>query len=137
MAPDHHGKGVFEAERGSDCDLVAGRVEAPNGKENSIGIAIERLFQDGGEGGAGVFDVGIDATGDERLVADVTAGEVEAALDLKVRSGFDLLGEQFAEDDLFGEVLGADHGMIGAGRGTTEEKEEEASDDGCNRVKCC
>ena len=83
----------------------------------AVRIAIERLLENGGEGGAGVFDVGIDAPGDQGLVADVAAGEIEAALDLEMRLGFDFLGEQFAEDHLLGEVLGADDGMVGARRG--------------------
>jgi hypothetical protein len=94
----------------------------------------ERLLEDGGERGAGVFDVGVDATGGEGLLADVAAGEVEAAVDFNVGlalggvDGFDLLGEQFAEDDLLGEVLGANNYFRGAGRraGAEGEQDEDA-----------
>jgi len=54
-------------------------------------------------------------------MADVAAGEIEAALDLEMGFGFDLLGEEFAEDDLFGEVFCADDGVVGAGRGAGGE----------------
>ena len=90
----------------------------------------ERLLEDGGEGGAGVLDVGVDAAAGEGLLADVAAGEVEAAVDalgmaFGGEDGFDLLGEEFAEDDLLGEVLGADDDARGARRGAGGEKQQQ------------
>ena len=87
-----------------------------------FGITVDGLLEDCGERRAGVFDVGIDAARNERLIADVAAGEVETALDFETGPGFDLLREQLAEDDLFGEVLCADDGMIGARRRATDEE---------------
>jgi hypothetical protein len=81
------------------------------------------LFENRGKCGAGVLDIGVDAAGDEGLVADVAAGEIEAALDLDMGFGFDFLGEEFAEDDLFGEVLCADDGVVGTRRGAGGEKD--------------
>ena len=87
----------------------------------------QRLLEDCGERGAGVFDVGVDAAAGEGLLADVAAGEVEAAVDSLGMAfggvdGFDFLGEEFAEDDLLGEVLGADDDARGARRSTGEVK---------------
>ena len=66
--------------------MVARGVEGADGGEDLRGVALagwrERLLEDGGEGGAGVLDVGVDAAGGERLLADVAAGEVEAAVDV-------------------------------------------------------
>jgi len=127
VAADDHGEGVFEAEGLGGDDVVAGGVETADGLEDAGGVSRfsgfgKWLFDDGGEGGAGVFDVGIDAAGYEGLVADVAAGEIEAALDLEVGFGFDLLGEKFAEDDLFGEVFCADDWVVRPGRGAGGEE---------------
>ena len=81
-----------------------------------FGSRCEGLLEDRGERGAGVFDVGVDAARDQRLMADVAAREIEAALDFEVGFGFDLLSEKFAEDNLLGEVFCADDGVVGARR---------------------
>ena len=85
VGADDHGEGVFEAERRLDADVVARGVEGADGGEDAGGVALagrrERLLEDRGERGAGVFDVGVDAAADEGLLADVAAGEVEAAVD--------------------------------------------------------
>lgn len=39
---------------------------------------------------------------------DVSAAEIEASLDGKMSSIFDLLGNEFSEDDLLGEILASD-----------------------------
>ena len=51
---------------------------------------------------------------DERLVADVAAGEVEPSLHLEIGFGFDFLRKKLAEDDLLGEILRANDGVVGA-----------------------
>ena len=84
-------------------------------RERGLRIAINGLLQYRGECGAGVFNVGVDAAGNQRLMADVTAGEIEAALDLQMCFRFDLLREQLAEDDLLSEILCADDGVFGRG----------------------
>jgi len=94
--------------------VVARGVEARDGADDAAGVAIDGLFEDGGEGGAGVLDVGVDAAADEGLLADVAAGEVEAAIDAATAKGFDLLSEELADDGLLGEVLGANDDARGA-----------------------
>lgn len=121
---DDHGEGVVEAKGRLYLDVETVFVEAGDGFVDSGGVAVEGLFEDGGEGGAGVLGIGVDAAGDEGLMAEVGAGEVEAAVDLLVSLGFNLLGEEFAEDDLLGEVLGSDGDAGGAWRGAGGEEEE-------------
>ncbi len=48
-------------------------------------------------------------------MADVGAGEIEAALDGKMSFVFDLLGDDFSQDELFGEIFGADDYAVFAG----------------------
>jgi hypothetical protein len=59
------------------------------------------------------------------LLANVTASEIKAALDFETGFGFDFLGEEFAEDHLLSEILGADDGMVWAGRGAGGQKTAE------------
>jgi hypothetical protein len=63
-------------------DFVARFVEGAYGVEDARGVACagrgQGLFEDGGERGAGVFDVGVNASTGERLLADIASGEVEA-----------------------------------------------------------
>ena len=109
---------------GPDGDVVALGVKAGDGGADRPASRSTGLLEDGGERGAGVFDVGVDAAGDERLLAEIAAGEIEAALDFAGAGGFDFLGEEFAEDDLLGEVFCADDDVRGArwgaGDGQTE-----------------
>jgi hypothetical protein len=51
-------------------------------------------------------------------MANVTAGKIEAAFDRKMSFAFDLLGDDFTENELFGEIFGADDDTVGAGRTT-------------------
>jgi hypothetical protein len=57
------------------------------------------------------------------LLADVTAGEVEATLDFQMGFGFDLLGEQLAENHLLSKVFGTDDGVVGTRRCATGHEE--------------
>jgi hypothetical protein len=42
---------------------------------------------------------------------------------MELGAGFDVLGQEFAENDLFGEVLRADHGAVWAwGRAGCEQR---------------
>ena len=57
---------------------------------------------------ASVFDVEVDLSGRQRRMADVGAAEAESAFGGQVGVPFDQLGDQFAENLLFGEVFAAD-----------------------------
>ena len=56
-------------------------------------------------------------------MADVAAGKIEAAFDRKMSFVFDLLGDDFAEDELFGEIFGADDDAVGARRAAGSEQQ--------------
>src|SRR5207302_6987872 len=72
-------------------------------------------------------------------MADEGSGKIEAALDSQAGSGFKLLGNQLAENELLGEVLGADDDAVLAGGAAPDEKSrqnEECSkaSRGCRRA---
>ena len=46
---------------------------------------------------------------------DVSAAEIKAALDRKMSFVFDLLRDEFTEDDLFGEIFAADDDAVAVG----------------------
>src|ERR1700751_4717497 len=55
VSADDHGEGVVEAEGRTDGDMVFRGVEAAHGIENLLRVAVDRLLEDGGERGSGVF----------------------------------------------------------------------------------
>ncbi len=66
------------------------------------------MFEDRGQRGAGVFGISVDASGKNALMGNVSAAEIETAFDGEMSFVFDLLGNEFSEDDLLGEVLASD-----------------------------
>ena len=62
VSANDHGEGVFKAKRIGNCDVVSRSVEPAHGIENGLWISIDRLLEDGSEGGSGVFNVGVDAS---------------------------------------------------------------------------
>jgi hypothetical protein len=108
VAADDHGESIFEAERLGDFQVEAVGVELLDAAVNGGGIALWRFVQDGGEGGAGVFDVEVELAGEEGFVDEERAAEVGFAHDGDAGAGFDVLGEELGEDDLLGEEFGAD-----------------------------
>ena len=57
VAADDHGEGVLETEAGEDADLVELVVEGGDGGVDEGWVAVDGLLEDGGESGAGVFNV--------------------------------------------------------------------------------
>ena len=91
-------------------------IEARRGCDDGGGVRVERLFEDGGQSGAGILHVTVDAARLQGLLADIASGEVKAALYFLTGAGFDVLGQEFSEDNLFGEILGTDDEVRGARR---------------------
>jgi len=75
-------------------------------------IGAGRLFENSGQSRAGVFGVNIDSSGEDGLVADEGAGQIEAALDWQVSARLDNLREELTENELLGEVFGADYDVV-------------------------
>jgi hypothetical protein len=108
VAANDHGKGVFETEGLGDFEVETVGIELLDALINGVRIALRGFIQDSGKGSAGVFDVEIELAGFEGFVDEERAAEVGFALDGDAGFGFDVLCEEFGEDDLFGEKLGAD-----------------------------
>src|SRR5579862_758961 len=70
------------------------------------------LFQDRGERGARIFGVNVNASTENGLLANERSGEIELALDGELCLPLDLLSQDFSEDELLGEVLGANHNSV-------------------------
>ena len=109
-------EGVIEAKGLADVQIELPGVFGFDLVVNLCGIAGRRLLQDCGERGAGVFGINIDAAAENCLVANVAAGKIEAAFDREMSFVFDLLGDDFTEDELFGEIFGADDDAVRARR---------------------
>ena len=85
------------------------------------------MLENRGQSGARVFGINVDASGENALVGDVCSAEIETSLDRKMSFVFDLLGDEFSEDDLLGEVLATDDDA-GAVRTAGEKGECERDD---------
>ncbi len=118
LAADFDGEGVIESKRLPDREIKLPGVFGLDALVNLFGIARRRLLQNRGQGGAGVFGIDIDAAAQNGLLADVGSGKIEATLYREMSFIFDLLGHDFAEDELLGEILGANDDAVGARRAT-------------------
>ena len=106
---DDHGESVFEAKRLGEVEVEALGVLAPDAGEYLGGVlVIGRLVEDGGESCTSVFDIEIEIAGEEGLVDEKSAAEIGFADDGNTGACFDVLGEEFGEDDLLGEKFRAD-----------------------------
>jgi len=109
VIPAHdHGEGVLEAERLGDFEVETLGVTLLDARVNVAGVAAGRFVEDCGEGRAGVFDVKVEIAGEKRFLAQEGAPEIGFAVDVNAGAGFDMLSEEFGEDDLLGEKFGAD-----------------------------
>src|SRR5258708_39743672 len=112
FAPDDEGKRVVESEWWSDFQTKARGILTPDSVVDFSRITHGRLFQNGRQRRTGVFGVKVDPAGQDSLVADISPGQIEAALNLEAGLGFEVLRQKFAEDDLLREVLGANHDSV-------------------------
>ncbi|MGC1489960.1 MAG: hypothetical protein WA798_01225, partial [Candidatus Acidiferrum sp.] len=127
LAANDHGEGVFKAKRFGEREMEAIGVLLFDAIIDGGGSVTGkwRLIEDGGEGGAGVFDVEIEIAGEKSFVDEESATEIGFAVDVNAGARFDVLGEEFGEDDLLSEKLGADGEMRlgGTAAGGSEVKE--------------
>jgi hypothetical protein len=70
------------------------------------------FFQNGGERRSSVFGIDIDAPAEDCLMANIAARKVETAFYQQVSFVFDLLRDDFAEDELLSEIFGSDYDAI-------------------------
>jgi len=105
VATDDHGESVFKAERLGENEVEALSVLIFDASVDGGGGIVGRrgFVEDGGESGAGVLDVEIEIAGEEGLVDKESAAEIGLANDRDAGASFDVLGEEFGENDLLGE----------------------------------
>ena len=108
LPADFDGEGVIKSERLAEFEIKPLGVFRLDPVVDLVGIARRLLFQNCGQGGAGVFGVDINAAAKNGLLANVAARQVETALDRQVGLVLDLLRDDFTEDELLGEIFGAD-----------------------------
>jgi hypothetical protein len=140
VAADDHGESIFEAERLGDFQVEAVGVELLDAKVDGGGIALWRFVQDGGEGGARVFDVEVELAGEEGFVDEERAAEVGFAHDREAGACFDVLGEELGKDDLLGEEFGADgdfslRRFVAGGEEVEDVKEEKEVEQRATHVR--
>src|ERR1700722_7486554 len=115
------GEGVVEAEWRANHQGETLCIFRLDFVVNLLSPAVRAFFQDCSQGCAGVFGIDINAPSEYGLLADIGASEIEAGFDGKMGFGFNLLGDDFSEDELLGEVFGADDNAIFARRAASDE----------------
>src|SRR5712692_9229991 len=137
IAANDHGESVFEAERLGDFKMEAIGVELLDAVVDGVrvivmcdtlAVRIWGFIQDGSEGGAGVFDVEVEFAREERFVDEERAAQIGLSNDRDFGFGFDMLRQEFGENDLLGEKFGADGDFglrrFGAGGKEADEVKE-------------
>jgi hypothetical protein len=109
LAANDDGEGIVEAQRVHDFQVETRGVLAFGLVVHAPGVAFYRLLQNGGERSAGVLHIGVDSPRQQRLMADVGAGEIKPPLHVQPRLRFQMLRKHLAQDSLLGEVLRSNH----------------------------
>src|SRR5262249_19549606 len=109
-------EGVVEPKIGADLQVEARLIFAGDGVKDLLRIFGRRQFQNCGQSCASVLGVNVDASGENGLMTNVGTGEIEAALDGKVSFGLNLLGNDFSQHELLGEVFRAYNDTVAARR---------------------
>ena len=137
---DDHREGVFESERFGDFEIEALGVALLDTSVDGlrVGVVGRRLVEDGGQRGAGVFDIEIEIAGKKRLLTKQRPTEIGFAVDVDASAGFDVLREEFGEENLLGEEFGTDGDMrLGrAAAGETENEREEQKSGAAHGWQC-
>ena len=112
FAANGHGEGIVEAEGIEPVEMKTAGIFGADLFENNRRIGDAAALQHVGERGSGVFRIHIDIAREQRLVREQRSAEIEFAFHRLVQARFDVLRDDLAEDELLGEVLGADHDVI-------------------------
>src|SRR5882724_2883509 len=127
LAANDHGKRVVEPKRRAECEAEPVFIELFHSAIDFLLVAAGRLFEHGSEGRAGVFGIEIDASSQDRLMADESTREIETALDFQMSTRFDDLREHLAENQLLSKILAADDDSISIA-GATEDRQKKSED---------
>src|ERR1700724_72380 len=79
---DDYGEGIFKTERLSDFEIKTLRVALLDALVDVARVGAGRFVEDGGQGGAGVFDVEVEVAGEESFLAEERAAEIGFAVDV-------------------------------------------------------
>src|SRR5208282_558234 len=117
LAADHHGEGVVKSERWShgeaELRFVALLHASINFQLVAAALPVARLFfENRRQRGAGIFRVDVDSSGEDCLLANERASQIEAALHGQMSPAFDDLSEQFSQNELLSEILGSNHDPV-------------------------
>src|SRR5215469_13842836 len=124
-----HGESVVETKSGTYSESKPSLIFSLHALKYVALVAGYGLLENCRQSGARVFGIDIDASGEHRLLTNVGSCQVKAPLDFKISARFDLLRNQFAEDERLSEVLGSDHNAVRMGR-RTGRKEKTAQHQG-------
>ena len=108
FAADDHGESILKAEGLGDFEIETLGVALFHASIDVVRVRARRFVENGGQGGAGVFDIEVEIAGEERLLAEEGAAGIGFAVDVDGGAGFDVLSEELGEDYLLGEEFGAD-----------------------------
>src|SRR5437879_8962576 len=103
IAANNHGESILETKRVGDFEMEPIGVELLDAVIDGGGITLGSFVEDGGERRAGVFNVEVELASEERFVDKECAAKIGLSDDGNARFGFDVLGQEFGEHNLFGE----------------------------------
>ena len=83
------------------------RITCPNRGQHPRRIVERFLLEYGRQSCSCVFGIHVDIAGDHRLLREKRAAEIELAAHVSVQSILEVLRDDFAEYELFGEILRA------------------------------
>src|ERR1700674_5274838 len=130
LAADHHRKGVVKAKRRPDAETELCFIALLHVLIDILFVAARLLFKNCRQCRARIFRIDIDSSGEDCLVADECASQVETAFHRQMSTGFDDLREQFSEDELLGEVFRSNHDSICVSF-TSNDRQEKQEDEKC------
>src|SRR5258708_21674856 len=103
IAANDHGKSILKAERLCDFEMKPVGVELFDAIVHRCGIALRGFVEDGGQCRAGVLDVEVELACEKSFVDEECAAKISLSDDGNAGLGFNVLGQEFGEDDLLGE----------------------------------
>src|ERR1700739_3788037 len=116
FSADLHRKGIVESESWPQGEDESPFVFLLYALVNVLLVSTGLLFEDCSESGARVCRIPVNPSCQDGLLADVGSGEIKATLHLQIRVRFDLLRDELAENERFGEIFGSDNDAIGMRR---------------------
>src|SRR5450432_3137000 len=128
LAPHNHGEGVVKTQRAQPVQMPLALVGVADLGQHGPRIPERLPLEDGGKSGAGVFGVEIDGAAGEGLVGQEGAAQIQLAPDGEAEPALNVLRQDFAQQHLLREILGADHDGRGFARAAAPYKEGQAGD---------